>query len=228
MDITSYLQRSAVMCSFLAPFVVSAFVSGWFCDRFGAKIVGLASLILSIPAFIWIGVPNQEIQSVIAALSVAGIAIAGITVSVTLVATKILQKIIHEKPANDNSTPLHLMSTSIIFGIISSTAGIGYYVGLFLSRLNKKIGFFWLCFILAMLLTTCIPLIVYYSKSYKRKTKSGLSHSNSKKSIVNNTRPASFAESIMSDDETTIGSASDDSVGCDMVIERKSSVIVIP
>jgi MFS family permease len=217
------------MSTFLIPSAISAFFSGWLCDKFGSKIVSLTFIVISIPAFIWIGVPNQEIQSIVPALSMSGATLAGTFVSIVLVAAKVLHKLIQEKPETENSGTIscYLLSTTLIFGIISSTAGTGYFVGLFLSKLNGKIGFFWLCFIFSMLLLTCVPLMVFYSRNKTNRGNIGLSKSTSKKSIVNNTRPASFAESILSDD-TTIGTASDDSECCDMVVERKSSIIVIP
>lgn len=225
--ITNDIYRGVIISTFLIPCTISAFTSGWLCDRFGSKIVSLTSVIISIPAFIWIGVPNQSIQSIVSALVVGGITVSGTTVSIILVTTKVLQKIIRSGSRKDNIKHHQLASTTIIFTIIGSTSGIGYFAGSFLSRLNSLIGFFWLCFILAMLLATCIPFMAYYSKSHISKRNIGLSQSTSKKSIINNTRPVSFAESMLSDD-TTIRSSSIESVCDNIVMERKSSIIVIP
>ncbi|CAO3656931.1 unnamed protein product [Mucor hiemalis] len=221
-------DQGIIVSTFLLPFAISAYVSGWLCDKFGSKIVGLTCTLLCLPTFIWIGVPNQRIESLVTALTLGGAALAGMSVSIVLATTKILQKIIQEKPGNDSSSVSpHIVSATLTFGIISSTASIGYFVGLLLSRLNHEIGFFWLCFIFAMLLATCTPFMLYYSRNKSTRVNPGSSPNTGKKSIVNNMRPASFAESIMSDD-TTIGSSSEDSEGCDMVVERKSSIIVIP
>jgi MFS family permease len=211
---------------------VIAFASGWFCDRFGSKIISLTCVIISIPAFIWIGVPNQNIQSIVSALAIGGFTFAGTSVSVLLVATKVLQKIINSggSAVSDSINHHHLKSAPIIFAVIGSTCGIGYFMGSFLAKFNKSIGFFWLCFIFAMLLATLIPVVAYYSKKSNSKRNGGLGQSTSKKSIINNTRPESFAESIMmsdDDDDTTVGSASAKSICCDEK-EGKSSIIVVP
>lgn len=220
--ITNDIYRGVIISTFLIPCSVSAFTSGWLCDRFGAKIVSLTSVIISIPAFIWIGVPNQNIESIVSALVVGGMMISGTSVSILLVTTKVLQKIIL---GGKDNTKHHLESTVIIFMIIGFTCGIGYFAGSFLSKLNPLVGFFWLCFIFATLLTTCIPFMVYYSKKPINKKNIVTSPNTSKKSIINNTRPASFAESLS--DDTTIGT-SIKSVYEDIIMERKSSIIVIP
>lgn len=222
------LDRDFIVSTFLLPFAISAFVSGWLCDKFGSIVVALSCILLCIPTFIWIGVPNQGVESLVPALTLGGSALAGMSVSIVLTTTRILQKIIQEKPGSDHSSVNpHIVSAALTFGIISSTASIGYFVGLLLSRLNYEIGFFWLCFIFSMLLATCAPFMLYYFRCKSKNSNLGSSPKTGKKSIVNNMRPASFAESIMSDD-TTIGSSSEDSECCDMVVERKSSIIVIP
>lgn len=234
MNIANITYRGVVTSTFLFPCSLIAFASGWLCDRFGSKIVSLTCIIISIPVFIWIGVPNQNIQSIVSALAFGGVTIAGTSVSILLVATKVLQKILggNGSAEKDNTEPSpHLTSVTVIVSIIGSISGIGYFIGFFLSKLNRSIGFFWLCFLLAMLFLTCIPVIVYYSRSKNRKSHSSFSQSTSKKSIINNTRPESFAESMYmsdsDDDDTTIGSVSVKSI-CSKTMERKSSVIVIP
>lgn len=226
MSISSDIYRGVVINLFLIPCSVSAFTSGWLCDRFGPRIVSLTSVIISIPAFIWIGVPNQSIESVVSALVVGGITITGTAVSIILVTSKKLQEIIHDGLGKENVTYAQLASPTITCAIIGSTFGIGNLSGSLFSTLNPDTGFFWFCFILASLLATCIPFMALCSKNYIIKRDIRLNHNKSKKSIVNNTRPASFAESMLSDD-TTIGSSSK-SVYDDLVMERKSSIIVMP
>ncbi|GAA5802520.1 hypothetical protein HPULCUR_007987 [Helicostylum pulchrum] len=221
--ITDNIKQGIVLSTFLVPCVFSSFLAGWFCDRFGSKIVSLTSVIILIPASIWVGVPNQNIESMVAALVLGGITMAGASTSVILVTSRLLLKIVRDISVKEG-TKSHQPTTTIIFSIIASTCGIGYFTGSSLAKLNATIGFFWLSFIFAMLLTTCLPLMIYYSKRYKNNS---IGSNISKKSIINNTRPESFAESILSDD-TTVGSLSNDSLGDNVVIERKSSIIVIP
>ncbi|KAG2196555.1 hypothetical protein INT47_010394 [Mucor saturninus] len=218
--------HNLIFGTFLIPCAMASFTSGWLCDRFGTRIVSLTSVIISIPAFIWIGVPNQSIESIVSALVVGGITIAGAVVAVLIVTTKKLQKATHTCSEKDGLKNDHLSLPTIACMIIGTTSGIGYLAGSFFSRLNATTGFFWFCFILASLLTTCVPIMALYSKSHSIKRDIKLNHKKSKKSIVNNTRPASFAESILSDD-TTLGSSSK-SVYDDLIMERKSSIIVIP
>lgn len=226
--ITDDLKQGMVLSTFLAPCIVSTFAAGYLCDRFGSKIISLTCIIISVPTFIWIGVPNQNIESMVAALTLGGTTIAGASVSLILVISNILQKkLFYGNSGKENGKPKQLASVTILFAVIGSTCGIGYFTGLFLSKLYVLIGFFWLCFTFAMLLVTCIPLMAYYSENKKNKPSA---QSLGKKSIVNNTRPESFAESILSDD-TTVGSASVVASICDdddMAVERKDSIIVIP
>lgn len=226
MFISKNIYRGLIFSTFLIPCSVAAFASGWLCDRFGSRIISLTSVIISIPAFIWIGVPNQKIESIVSALVVGGITITSTVVSVVLVATKKLQKITQDSLDKDSTKNDYLALPTTAYMIIGSTFGVGYLAGSFFSKLNSSMGFFWFCFILAALLSTCVPIMALYSKNYTVKRDIKLNNNRSKKSIVNNTRPASFAESILSDD-TTLGSSSK-SVYDDLVMERKSSIIVIP
>ncbi|CEP14268.1 hypothetical protein [Parasitella parasitica] len=229
MSILNASFRNAVLSTFLLPCAIFSFTGGWLCDRFGTKIVGLTSAIVSIPAFIWIGVPNQNIQSVVSALVVGGITLSGIAVSAVHTTLNDMQKILiqnqHDKTKlqQQQYQQKHMPAT---FAIVYLMSGVGLFSGFFLSKLNDIIGFFWLCFIFSMLLLTCVPLMAYFGKGkLKNNSQTDLSASTSKKSIVNNTRPESFAESILSDDETTIGSSSRSD--CNVNLESKS-IIVIP
>lgn len=231
MSVLNLAYRNIVLSTFLLPCAVSAVVHGWLCDRFGTKIVGLTSMIISIPAFIWVGVPHQNIQSVVSALVVGGITLSGISVSAVYSTIKIMQKILLQqqfektKQQQQQHQQQHMPAT---FAAICLMSGIGLFLGFFLSKLDDIIGFFWLCFVLSMLLVTCLPLMAYFPKGklfQKSGSQAGFSASTSKKSIVNNTRPESFAESILSDDETTLGSSSKSD--CNVTLESKS-IIVIP
>ncbi|KAI8639248.1 major facilitator superfamily domain-containing protein [Parasitella parasitica] len=229
MGILNTTFRNGVLSAFLLPFAVFALTSGLLCDRFGTKIVGLTSTIISIPAFIWIGVPNQNIQSIVSALVVGGITLSGIAVSAVHTTVNEMQKFLiqnqHDKTKlqQQQHQQQYMPAT---FAAIYLMSAVGLFSGFFLSKLNDIIGFFWLCFIFSMLLFTCVPFLAYFGKGkLKDNSQTGLSASASKKSIVNNTRPESFAESILSDDETTIGSSSRSD--CNINLESKS-IIVIP
>ena len=229
MSVLNTTYRNIVLSTFLLPCAISGIVSGWLCDRFGTKIVGLTSIIISIPAFIWIGVPNQNIQSVVSALVVGGITFSGLAVSVIYTTIKTMRKIMlqqHHENTEQQQQQYQQQQMPAAFATIYLISGIGLFLGFFLSKLNDTIGFFWLYFIFSMLLLTCVPLMAYFSKDkLKNNSQTGFSQSTSKKSIINNTRPASFAESILSDDETTLGSSLKSD--CGITLESKS-IIVIP
>lgn len=228
MSVLNTAYRNIVLSTFLLPCGVAGIANGWLCDRFGAKIVGLTSVIISIPAFIWIGVPNQNIQSVVSALVVGGITLSGMAVSAIYTTIKTMQKILlqqHYEKTKQQQQQYQKQQMPATFATIYLMSGVGLFLGFFLSKLNDIIGFFWLCFIFSMLLLTCVPLMAYFPKEkLKNNSQMGFSQSTSKKSIVHNTRPESFAESILSDDETTLGSSKSD---CNVTLESKS-IIVIP
>ncbi|KAL7308366.1 hypothetical protein PS15m_011581 [Mucor circinelloides] len=231
MSVLNMAYRNIVFSTFLLPCAVSAIVNGWLCDRFGTKIVGLTSMIISIPAFIWIGVPHQNIQSVVSALVIGGITLSGISVSVLHSMIKIMQKIMLQQQfekTKQQQQQYQQQYMPAIFATVYLMSGVGLFLGFFLSKLSDIIGFFWLCFLFSMLLVTCVPLMAYFPRGKLLRNSSsqtGFSASTSKKSIVNNTRPESFAESILSDDETTLGSSSKSD--CNVTLESKS-IIVIP
>lgn len=231
MSVLNMAYRNIVLSTFLLPCAVSAIVNGWLCDRFGTKIVGLTSMIISIPAFIWIGVPHQNIQSVVSALVVGGITLSGISVSALHSTIKIMQKIMLQQQfekTKQQQQQYQQQHMPAIFATVYLMSGVGLFLGFFLSKLSDSIGFFWLCFLFSMLLVTCVPLMAYFPRGKLLRNSSsqtGFSASTSKKSIVNNTRPESFAESILSDDETTLGSSSKSD--CNVTLESKS-IIVIP
>lgn len=229
MSILNAVYRNIVLSTFLLPCAVSGIVNGWLCDRFGTKIVGLTSIIISIPAFIWIGVPNQNIQSVVSALVVGGITLSGLAVSAIYTTIKTMQKILlqqHYENTKQQQQQYQQQQMPATFATIYLISGVGLFLGFFLSKLNDIISFFWLCFIFSMLLLTCVPLMAYFPKDkLKNNSQTEFGQSASKKSIINNTRPESFAESILSDDETTLGSSSKSN--CDITLESKS-IIVIP
>lgn len=231
MSVLNMVYRHIVLSTFLLPCAVSSVANGWLCDRFGTKIVGLTSMVISIPAFMWIGVPHQSIQSVVSALVVSGITLSGISVSAIYSTIKIMQKIMLQQQfekTKQQQQQYQQQHMPAIFATMYLMSGVGLFLGFFLSKLNDIIGFFWLCFVLSMLLVTCLPLMAYFPKGKlfpKNSSQTGFSASTSKKSIVNNTRPESFAESILSDDETTLGSSSKSD--CNVTLESKS-IIVIP
>lgn len=231
MSVLNMAYRNIVLSTFLLPCAVSAIVSGWLCDRFGTKIVGLTSMIISIPAFIWIGVPNQNIQSVVSALVVGGITLSGMSVSTVYSTIKTMQKILSQQQfekTKQQQQQYQQQHMPAIFATIYLMSGVGLFLGYFLSKLNDIIGFFWLCFVFSMLLVTCVPFMAYFPKGKLFRnsgSQTGFNASTSKKSIVNNTRPESFAESILSDDETTLGSSL--KLDCNVTLESKS-IIVIP
>ncbi|KAL9537625.1 hypothetical protein MBANPS3_011609 [Mucor bainieri] len=230
MSVLNMAYRNIVLSTFLLPCAVSSVANGWLCDRFGTKIVGLTSMIISIPAFMWIGVPHQNIQSVVSALVVGGITLSGVSVSAIYSTINIMQKIMLQQQfekTKQQQQQYQQQHMPAIFATMYLMSGVGLFLGFFLSKLNDIIGFFWLCFVLSMLLVTCLPLMAYFPKGklFKGGSQIGFSASTSKKSIVNNTRPESFAESILSDDETTLGSSSKSD--CNVTLESKS-IIVIP
>lgn len=195
---------------FLLTCACASAASGWVNDRFGPKTLGLTSTIISIPALIWIGVPSQDIQSLISALVVGGITMAGIIIPLIFGAIKATRKIVlnllHDRTNQQQEQYLlqHLTASFALICVISSS---GFFVGFFVSNLRHWIGFFWLCFCNSILLSTCIPSTIYLSKSASNNDKRlNTSPNTGKKSIINSIRPASFAESVLSDDETTLRS----------------------
>lgn len=218
-----------IISTFLLPCACSSFASGWLNDRFGSKILGLTSTIISIPALIWIGVPNQGIQSVVSALVVGGITMAGIIIPLIFGAIQVMQKIVLKQlydATKQQQEQYLLQQLTACLALICAISSAGFFTGFFLSNMRYLISFFWLCFWNSMLLGTCIPLTLYLTKStVKNVQQSKTSPNTRKRSIINSTRPASFAESCLSDDETTLGS-SVESVS-KKNIEPKS-VIVMP
>jgi MFS family permease len=206
MHIINPTHQDIIVSTFLLPFSVSAFINGWFCDKFGSKIVGLTSIIISIPTLIWIGVPNQNIQSIAAALTMSGVALGGMSISTFVSTTRAIQKIQLDDQHDLTKPQQHALQreqATLIFSVICTLFGIGFFSSYFAAKLSEVIGFLWLCFSLSMILATCIPLMAYFLKT---KVKNA-SQSSLKKSIINNTRPKSFAESCTSDDESTLGSS---------------------
>ncbi|KAI7903195.1 major facilitator superfamily domain-containing protein [Cokeromyces recurvatus] len=193
MYVINPIYQNIIMSTFLLPFSVSCFIHGWLCDRFGSKLVSLISLIISIPSFVWVGIPNQNIQSVVAALTVSGMTTAGIWVSIIFCIIQFAQQphpislllLIKEEESNVKLTTVHQRQYRIIvLCFISMVFEIGSFVGAsFLSRLNELIGFFWLCFLFAGLFLLCILLMIYLFKS---------KDSINKELTMNTTRPESL------------------------------------
>lgn len=220
MHIKNPTYQDIIVSTFLLPFSISAFANGWLCDMFGSKMVGLTSVIISIPALIWIGVPNQNIQSVVAALAMSGTTIGGTCISTFVSTMKAILKIQIEGQydlTKQQQQSLQREQSTLMFGGFCTLFGIGFFASYFIAKLEDVIGFLWLCFSLAMLLATCIPLMAYFLKNNKLRNNSQMI--SNKKSIVNNTRPKSFAESCSSDDESTLGSEP---------IETSKAVVVVP
>jgi hypothetical protein len=92
--------------------------------------------------------------------------------------------------------------STFVFATISTVLSIGLFLGVFISKVSKSVGFIWICFSFAIILATFIPLMAFYPKRSK------LTESNNKRTVIlHNTRPESFDEH-MSDDESTLGSTS--------------------
>jgi MFS family permease len=210
LGITNKTGRNMIINTFLLPLACSSFASGWLSDRFGSRLLGLASTIISIPAFIWIGVPNQDIQSVVSALVVGGFTMAGIIISLIFDTIQVMQTVILKQLSDrtkEQQEQYLQQQFTVFFALICAISSTGFFSGFFLSNLNYLVSFFWLCFCSSMLLGACIPLKLYLSKSTVRKGHQSDTCPNiRKKTIINSTRPASFAGSILSDDETTLGS----------------------
>ncbi|KAI9476273.1 MAG: major facilitator superfamily domain-containing protein [Benjaminiella poitrasii] len=193
MHIVDLTYQNIITATFLLPCSVSCFIYGWLCNRFGFKTIGLTSLIISVPSFVWIGASNQNVQSLVAALTISGMTIAGVSISMIFSSIQILYRVSEQLRFN---TPKRQQQITVVFGLMSCTSGIGFFLGSFLVKLHSIIGFFWFCFILAGLLMLCIPFMVYFlKKSVTNNGLTGLSVTNtSKKSLINNGRPESFEE----------------------------------
>ncbi|KAI8366127.1 major facilitator superfamily domain-containing protein [Blakeslea trispora] len=205
LNIINAFSQSVMTGTFLLPCTVSAFVSGWLCDRFEPKNISLTSVIICVSAFIWIGVPNQNVQSIASALVFSGTTLAALAASTLVTTINIMQQIVFRYYNMRQDIIREQRTSTPIAATVCFTSGIGFFTGIFIKNLTDVIGFFWLCFSLGMLLLTCIPWMLLFAEP-KEKAKSMediivFSQSSSKKSIIHSIRPESFAESILSDTE---------------------------
>ena len=49
-----------ILLSFMVPSIVAGAISGWFCDKYGTKIVALISLVLIVPTSMLVTIPNRN------------------------------------------------------------------------------------------------------------------------------------------------------------------------
>lgn len=151
------MHQRLTIISYILPCTITCITSGNLCDKFGTKMVGLTSAIIAIPTFIWIGVPDKRLPfwSIIPAVIVAGITMASILVSLVTD----ISKAVHEQKSIDNQKQNGYKRA---FALMSSFYAVGIFSGSFLSSLKVFVGYFWLCFTMAMMFVSCIPLIYYY------------------------------------------------------------------
>lgn len=227
MNITDPIQQIIMQSTFLFPFAVSLFTSGWFCSLFGIKTVGMTSVLLCIPACIWVGLPNQKIQLLVSALTLLGFSIGGITMAVILNIIQVIQfaQLSNQHDLTKRQEQILLKERSTcLFAVILSLFGIGFGLCVFISVLSQSVVFLWHCFSFALMLTSCIPLIVYFWKPQSEKSRNHNALANKRNVILHNIRPYSFDEHVIVDDESTLGSSSDSE--CNVTLESKPASMV--
>ncbi|KAF7730836.1 Ras- protein Rab-7A [Apophysomyces ossiformis] len=166
-----------ILIAYMVPSIASSAFCGWLCDRYGTKIVAIVSLVLVTPACIAIGIPDHRTTfwTLIPALALGGITIAGCQAPVF---PEIAQVVAAE---NKNKNDKDGLARS--YAVFNAAYGTGMCVGpLIAGFLYGSVGFFWLCFTLAMMFLCCIPIAYFYTGGTRqlivRRTASQLDESN--------------------------------------------------
>ncbi|KAI8968325.1 major facilitator superfamily domain-containing protein [Mycotypha africana] len=189
--------------TFLLPYAVSSFMGGVLCIWFEAKIITLTMTIMCVPVFIWLGLPNNNFQCFVSAVALTAILLSVIiTSSVAGMVQIVQQKRLTQQQRKAKKEQPSAQLIVGVFGAIIVAANVGLFVGSFVSELMDRLQGFWLCFSFAMLLATCVPAMICFIKSdvghSRMELEEGKKHTSK---IVNNIRPMSFDESVVSDED---------------------------
>lgn len=147
-----------IFLAYMVPFIGSSTLTGWFCDKYGAKVVVISSTLLLIPVTVSLGIPDSHVTywTIIAILILSGTVMAGCQAPVfPEIAAVVSQQ-------NGNSDGKDGLATS--YALFNAAYGVGMCVGPILAGyLYSSVGFFWLCFVIAMLYVTCLPLTYFFT-----------------------------------------------------------------
>ncbi|KAI8374665.1 major facilitator superfamily domain-containing protein [Radiomyces spectabilis] len=146
-----------ILLSYMVPCIASSAFCGWLCDKYGTKIVALVSLVLVGPTCVAMGIPdrNMSFWTLVPILMLGGMTIAGCQAPVF---PEIAQVV-----AEENEDPNDRNGIARSYALVNAAYAVGLCVGpLLAGYVYGQVGFFWLCFILAMIFVICIPLVYFY------------------------------------------------------------------
>ncbi|ORX57641.1 MFS general substrate transporter [Hesseltinella vesiculosa] len=148
-----------ILIAFMVPMVVASAGFGWLCDRYGCKIVGLASLVAIAPMGVVMGLPDHRVSYwlFLPILATVGVLTAGCQAPVFPEIAKVVEQ------ANQYRTS-EKDGLAKSYALFNAAYGTGMCLGPILAGfIYGSIGFFWLCCILSAMPFICIPLVYLYT-----------------------------------------------------------------
>lgn len=172
---------SLILIAYMLPSIASSAFSGWLCDKYGPKIVVMVSLVLVTPVCIAIGIPNHQTSfwPLAVMLAMGGATMAGCQ---SPVFPEIASVVAHENRSTSERAGLatsyalfnaaygtgelileveRLTWMSLLTLIIVMTVGM-CFGPILAGFLYGSVGFFWLCFALAMMFVVIFPFAYIY------------------------------------------------------------------
>ncbi|KAI8142460.1 major facilitator superfamily domain-containing protein [Fennellomyces sp. T-0311] len=162
-----------ILLAFMLPSIASGAISGWFCDKYGTKIVVLISLIVVTPMCFAISIPNKNTPfwPLIIILAIGGAAMAGCQSTVFPEIANVV--------SNENKSSSEKDGLATSYALFNAAYGTGMCLGPILAGfMYASVGFFWLCATLAIMFIICIPFGYFYTGEGRRLIVRGANNNN--------------------------------------------------